>query len=251
VLAGAGFIVALPEHKGDNYHDERLIGPESWKRRPMEVSRAIDALAHDPRFAPLLDLDRVGMYGMSAGGHTALTLAGGRWSPARLRAHCEKYIAIDFQACAGLTTRLTGGIFDGIKKLFAVQIIRSKLRDSAWYSYTDTRIAAIVAGVPFAADFDPASLAAPGVPLAIISARRDQWLVPRFHSDAILRACQGHCVRLWDFARGGHGALLSPLPPHLEGLIGDLLNDPGGFDRAETRGVYNKIALFFSKHLLN
>ena len=45
------------------------------------ASRAIDVVSHDARFAPLLALDRVGMYGMSAGGHTALSLAGGRWSP--------------------------------------------------------------------------------------------------------------------------------------------------------------------------
>jgi len=61
------------------------VGPDSWKRRPAEVSRAIDAVGQDARFAPLLALDKVGMYGMSAGGHTALSLAGGRWSPAAIQ----------------------------------------------------------------------------------------------------------------------------------------------------------------------
>lgn len=248
MLAGAGFIVAMPEHKGDNYKDASLVGPESWKRRPAEVSRAIDAVAQDPRFARLLDLAKVGMYGMSAGGHTALSLAGGRWSPAHLKEHCDTYIAIDFQGCVGLTTQLDGNLLDGPKKFIARMVIDARLGDTAWYTHTDARIAAIVAGVPFAADFDPASLTQPGVPLAIVSARRDKWLIPRFHSDAVLLACKG-CERLWDYARGGHGALLSPLPP-ADGLLGRLINDPSGFERAETRAVYNKIVTFFTNRLL-
>ena len=52
-LVDAGFVVAMPQHRGDNYRDDRDPGPDSWTLRPQEVSRAIDAVAHDPRFAPL------------------------------------------------------------------------------------------------------------------------------------------------------------------------------------------------------
>lgn len=85
-MVAAGFVVALPEHAGDNSKDPSTPGPESWKRRPAEVSRAIDAVAQDNRLAPLLTLDKVGVFGGSAGGHTALTLAGGAWSPASVSA---------------------------------------------------------------------------------------------------------------------------------------------------------------------
>ena len=122
-LVNAGFVVAMPEHRGDNYKDATDRGPESWKQRPAEVSRAIDATARDPRFAPLLALDKVGMYGMSAGGHTALSLAGGRWSPALFRQHCEAHIADDFPSCVGLITRLNGGILDGLKMKVALGVI--------------------------------------------------------------------------------------------------------------------------------
>ncbi|MGH2359896.1 MAG: alpha/beta hydrolase family protein, partial [bacterium] len=84
-LVDDGFVVAMPEHRGDNFKDHSTPGPESWRRRPAEVSRAIDAVGADPRFKALLSLDRVGVYGMSAGGHTALSLAGGRWSPAHFK----------------------------------------------------------------------------------------------------------------------------------------------------------------------
>ena len=103
-LVEDGFVVAMPEHRGDNYRDPSTPGPKSWARRPAEVSRAIDVVGQDARFQPLLALDKVGMYGMSAGGHTALSLAGGRWSPALLRRHCEAHLAEDFQSCVGLTT---------------------------------------------------------------------------------------------------------------------------------------------------
>ena len=85
----------MPEHAGDNWHDMGKIGPPSWKLRPLEVSRAIDAVGRDARFAALLDLNRVG--------------------------------------------------------------------DAQWHGHTDPRIQAAVAGVPFAADFDLATLAAPRI----------------------------------------------------------------------------------------
>src|ERR1700675_2665848 len=31
VLVDGGFVVALPEHAGDNYKDMSKVGPESWK----------------------------------------------------------------------------------------------------------------------------------------------------------------------------------------------------------------------------
>jgi predicted dienelactone hydrolase len=250
-LVDAGFVVALPEHFADNYKDDSEPGPRSWKRRPLEVSRSIDTMAADPRFQPLLKLDKVGMYGMSAGGHTALTLAGGRWSPSQLRLHCTANMAEDFQACAGPSMRLTGGILDGIKMAIVRRINEAKLADAAWYHHTDARITAVVAGVPFAADFDAASLASPSVHLGIISARLDKWLAPKYHSDAIVKACTG-CERVADIEQGGHGALLSPLLPNRSGVLSDLIADPSAFDRAnEVPQVNRKIADFFIRHLLN
>ena len=249
-LVEAGFVVAMPEHFADNYKDDSAPGPESWKRRPAEVSRAIEAIGQDARFAPLLTLDKVGMFGMSAGGHTALTLAGGRWSPAQLKQHCETYIAEDFQTCAGLGAQLTGGIFDGLKIRITRWVKSVRLTDSTWYAHTDPRIAAIVAGVPFAVDFDAASLAAPRVPLGIVSAKEDKWLIPRFHSERILHTCSP-CERVADLESAGHGALLSPLPPVRSGLLADLINDPPGFDRVRVVPEVNqKIVAFFRKYLL-
>lgn len=248
-LVEAGFVVALPSHRGDNYLDDRSPGPESWAQRPAEVSAAIDAVAADPRFAPLLDLERVGAYGMSAGGHTALSLAGGRWSPASFAKHCDEHLAEDFQTCVGLITRLTGGWADGLKQWAARTVIRHRFDDPAPHAHHDPRIAAAVAGVPLAADFDMQSLAQPRIPLGLVTAAQDRWLIPRFHSDRVLAACAS-CERVADLPTGGHGALLSPLPPGFTGLTADLLNDPPGFDRSVLPEVDRKITAFFVRHLL-
>ena len=249
-LVAAGFIAAIPEHSGDNWHDHSKLGPQSWKLRPLEVSRAIDTLTQDPRFAPLVDAQRVGVWGMSAGGHTALTLAGGRWSPARLLAHCEAHLAEDFSACTGAATSLNGNGWDGIKKAVAMPLIRWHLRDGeALHGHTDARIQAIVAGVPFAADFDFATLAKPVVPLGLIQAGNDHWLVPKFHSAAVIEACKT-CEVLANLPTAGHGALLAPLPTDTPPRIARLLADPPGFNRAELPVLYGRISRFFQAHLL-
>jgi predicted dienelactone hydrolase len=247
-LVEAGFVVAMPQHRGDNHLDDRHPGPESWVQRPGEVSRAIDAVGRDARFAPSLDLNHIGMYGMSAGGHTALSLAGGRWSATGFRQHCEAHLAEDFQTCVGLITHLTGGMLDGLKKWGALAVHRIKFENATPQVHTDSRITAIVAAVPLAADFDMASLATPRVPLALVTAQQDRWLIPKFHSDRVLASCPP-CVHLADLPTGGHGAYLSPLPPGFTGLVGHLLNDPPGFDRSVTAEVDKKIVAFFVQRL--
>jgi predicted dienelactone hydrolase len=250
-FAEAGYVVAMPQHFRDNSNDPSKPGPESWKIRPDEVSRAIDAVAQDPRFASQIAFDKVGMYGMSAGGHTALSMAGGRWSPAKFRDHCAAHIAEDFPTCVGLATRLRGDAMDEVKKSVALGIIRNRFDDETWYTHDDPRIKAVVAGVPAAADFDASSLAHPRVPLGFVLARGDKWLAPRFHGDAIVKACSG-CEVIADLPTAGHGALLSPPPPmQVMGEIEqDLLGDPPGFDRSLMPEVDRKIVAFFTRHLL-
>ena len=250
-LVDAGFVVAMPLHKGDNWRDHRTGNFDSPKRRPLEVSRAIDAVARDARFAPLLQLDKVGVYGMSAGGFTALTLAGGRWSAQQFIKHCDAHLAEDFQFCTGVFTKLSGGWLDGFKKWFARHEIHRRFDDDhAVYAHTDPRVAAVVAAVPAAAAIDLASLAKPVVPLGLVTMGQDRWLVPAFHGEAVLAACTP-CQRVAHLDTGGHGAMLAPLPPELGGVLGEMLNDPPGFDRGALPEVDRRIAAFFSDKLAN
>jgi predicted dienelactone hydrolase len=249
-LVEAGFVVAAPSHVGDRFGDVGDRGPVAWARRPRELSQAVDRLAAEPLWAARLRLDRVGVWGMSAGGHTALSMAGGRWSPQRLLAHCRVNLTRDFHACAGLASELTGGWLDQIKQWAALGRLRWHFGGpEKVHEHRDPRIAAVVATVPAAADFDASSLANPPVALALVGAAQDRWLRPEFHSERILARCLPRCERLADLLQGGHGALLNPLPAGISGLEGKMLNDPPGFDRRDLVDLDQKTVAFFVRHL--
>ena len=250
-LVQRGFTVAIPLHHGDNYLDPSEPGPVSWRKRPREISQAIDLLASHPFFAGRLALDAVGVFGGSAGGHTALSLAGGQWSDDRFRAHCERNIEQDFSSCVGFFTLLKGNALDAPKIWAARRVIDWRFSDATVQRYVDPRITAAVAMVPFAADFIPESLERPATRLGLVIARKDVNQVPRFHAEAILKACAPRCELVMDLPEGGHGAMLSPLPPLDPGSIGEhLLSDPPAFDRRQAIADLNaRVADFFVRHL--
>ena len=221
-------------------------------RRPIEVSRAIDSVASHGKLGPLLKLDRVGIIGGSAGGHTALTLAGGRWSHSRFRDHCLQHIEQDFSSCVGFITLQRGDGLDGIKTWAAKLVIRLRFSDATPQGHIDPRIGAAVAMVPFAADFDPESLRQPRVALGLVIADKDVNQVPRFHVEAVRAACEPRCEVLQRLADAGHGAMLSPMPPlHAGSVAKTLLGDPPAFDRAALIPQLNAdIAAFFVRHLV-
>jgi predicted dienelactone hydrolase len=250
-LVRRGFTVAIPLHQGDNYLDPSEPGPPSWRKRPQEISNAIDAVSSHALLAKHLTFDSVGIFGGSAGGHTALSLAGGQWSDQRFKAHCESYIEQDFSSCVGFTTLLKGNWLDGLKIWFAKRIIASRFTDETVQHYQDPRIKAAVAMVPFAADFIPESLSQPRVTLGLVTAEKDINQIPRFHVEAVRKACAANCELVLDLPDGGHGAMLSPMPPLEPDRIGSyLLGDPPSFDRARRIPELNdRIADFFIRNL--
>lgn len=252
VLVQRGFTVALPQHEGDNYLDSSEPGPPSWRKRPKEVAKAIDAVAGYTPLATYLSFDSVGVFGGSAGGHAALSLAGGQWSDQRFKTHCENNIEHDFSSCVGFTTLLYGNWLDGLKIWIAKTIIAWRFSDDTIHQDSDPRIKAVVAMVPFAADFVPESLAKPRTALGLVIAAKDVNQIPRFHVEAILKACTPNCEVVMNLPEAGHGAMLSPMPPLTEGSVGSyLLGDPPLFDRAHTIPELNdRIAEFFIRHLI-
>lgn len=251
-LVEAGYVVAMPEHRGDNWRDHRRVGPPSWKIRPLEVSEAIDRVGADSRFAPLFDAQQVGVYGMSAGGLTALTLAGGRWSPARFAQHCDQHGEEDAVACTGGLVHRNG--WDALKITLARWYVNLRYgQDAETQSHTDARVQAVVAAVPMAAPFDLDSFRQPtqAAALGLVEARRDEWLVPRFHIDRVREACGPRCELVADLPEGGHGAVLSPWSNERAAEVDRYLMDPPGFNRAtEVPAIFDKIVTFFNRHLL-
>ncbi|WP_437758111.1 alpha/beta hydrolase family protein [Sorangium sp. So ce1389] len=78
-LARSGYLVAMPEHPGDNRHDQSLSETvENLENRPRHVRLTIDALFSDAEIGPHLQRDNVALLGHSMGGYTALAVAGGQ-----------------------------------------------------------------------------------------------------------------------------------------------------------------------------
>ena len=96
-----------------------------------------------------------------------------------------------------------------------------------------------------------ATLATPSIALGLVTAGMDVNQVPRFHSDAVLAACQDRCTHVAHLPDASHGAMLSPMPPlHLLSDVQTaLLGDPPGFDRKVLPEVDARIVAFFAQHL--
>lgn len=260
-LARAGFVVAQPQHAGDNHADMSKAGPASWDTRPLEISKVIDALAASPDWKPLLQLDKVGVHGMSAGGGTALVMAGARWSVLDMARHCAKHADEDAGFCFN-------GAADPVaraerKTAFerAVSAAEAHLPASVTALHggregpdprPDPRVAAVSAAVPVAAIFTRESLAAIGIPVATVGASRDQNLLPAFHSQRVLQDC-GACVALDELHGAGHFDLLAPWPADIAQRVGATQARGGfpepGFDPALRQAAFDKIAAFFDRTL--
>ena len=84
-LVRHGYVVALPEHYGNNRnHNDLADSDENLVYRPGHVRLAIDAIAADAQFSGQVQTDNSAIIGHSMGGYTALAVAGGRpWTQQR------------------------------------------------------------------------------------------------------------------------------------------------------------------------
>lgn len=264
-LARAGFVVAQPLHPGDNYLDASRAGPSAWQTRPQDVTRVIDALAKHPRWQPLLLLDKVGVHGMSAGGATALSLAGAQWRVLDLVRHCQAQAEADAGFC-----------FNGLPDATAraarkAQYERSRSLPEAYFPAEltalhggrspagvadelrpDPRVAAVTVAVPVAAMFTTNSLARLRVPVGMVAADHDTMLLPAFHSSRLLRDCPA-CTLLAELRGAAHMDLVSPWPASVARSSAaqqyqGALPAPG-FDARQRDAAFAGIAAFYQREL--
>ena len=88
-LADAGFVVAAPVHTGDNFADQSAVGSPNWfVGRARDVTMVIDYMVQSWPAHSQVDANRIGLFGFSAGGTTALIAVGGELDLAGLSARC-------------------------------------------------------------------------------------------------------------------------------------------------------------------
>ncbi|WP_396433204.1 alpha/beta hydrolase family protein [Limnohabitans sp.] len=268
-LARAGFVVAQPEHRGDNWQDFSKAGPKSWKTRPQDVIETIDAVARDPALAALVDTRRVGVHGMSAGGVTGLVLAGAQWRLLDLAMHCAQNLDEDIGFCLNGLVGKTGGQLLRKTQFFMARVLtESNAPDNLKVVYggkssaqatgqghdprPDPRVSAVSLAVPVGVIFTPESLARIRIPVALSTSGDDGVLLPRFHSQHVLKHCTS-CTNLSDHPQAGHFDWLSPWPVSLAQTVaatqmrGGLPNP--AFTDADRQKAFDQIALFFKQKL--
>ena len=259
-----GFVVAQPLHRGDNFKDVSRAGPQAFESRPNEVRQTIDALAASPVWGPRLQLDRVGVHGMSAGGVTALSLAGAQWRLLDLIRHCNSHVEDEAFCFNGALTpeqraerearfaraRFVPSFFlpEEVKALHGGRVPTPQKPDPR----PDTRIAAVTLAVPVAAPFTPESLARIPIPVGVVRAQQDQVLLPQWHTDHVLRYA-GSSELLADLPGAGHFDVLWPWPESVARqtaalqLRGGLPNPV--FEARLRNEAHAKISRFYLQHL--
>ena len=193
-LARAGFVVALPEHPGDNRDDNRLSGTAAnLENRPRHLRLVIDGLFADPGLGPWLRPGEVGLIGHSLGGYTALALAGGR--PACFAAEAE----------------------DGRPRAIPIA--------------PDPRVKALVLLAPATVWFmAPGALSGVTAPILMLTGEKDVQ-TPPLHAAIVTGGVAGQ-IHHRVVTGAGHFAFLSPFPPEMTRAGFAPSQDPEGFDRA-------------------
>ena len=166
-LARKGFVVVAVLHPGDNYKDHSRLGTLSnLYGRPMQISAAITATLADPRLSAYVRGDQVGVIGYSAGGETALILAGAQPDLERLRSYCQER-PDDRDAC---TTQ--GELIADRDDLVPI---------------ADPRVGALLLMAPLSLMFGRQTLADVHVPVLLYSGDKDQLVDPDKNADALAR----------------------------------------------------------------
>jgi predicted dienelactone hydrolase len=234
-LANAGFVVAAVSHTGDTYDDQsRAVFVMD---RPQHIHRLLDyMLAEWPDHARI-DASRVGMFGFSAGGFTALVVVGGvpdlGLTEAHARAHPDYYDAQLLKRSASAETSAR---------------LRSNLPASTWVH--DARIkAAVVAAPALGYTFGREGLKDITVPIQLWRAADDHILPNPDYAEAVRIALPSppeyHVVENAD-----HFDFLAPCTDLLRQFAPAICVSRPGFDRTAFHQTFNdEVVRFFEQTL--
>lgn len=237
-LADTGFVVASVMHPGNNYRDNSYVRlGKNLSSRPHHVSRTIDYMLTTWRAHQQIDPARIGVFGFSAGGFTALVVAGGRPDFNHTAEHCR--VKPDAWDCNYL--RKNGA-----------PINRVPMPANA----VDARVkAAVVAAPAVGYNFEPNGLANVRIPIQLWNAQND--MVVEDSAEIIRRLLptppEYHLV-----PNAGHFVFMRACDWKMRSIItvmhwfgtSDICADEKGFDRARFRDEFNRsVVQFFSTKL--
>jgi predicted dienelactone hydrolase len=222
-LAEAGFVAAAVTHTGDNYRDQSAI--ERVENRSRHVTALADYMLMLWPHHDLLDPARIGMFGFSAGGFTALVAIGGVPDMTRVAPYCTEHP--EEWACR--------------------KVKGTRVPQEPGAFVHDPRIAAAVIAAPaIGYTFTPEGLANIRAPVQLWRGDSDEILPHPRHAqnvyDGLPTKPEYHVV-----PNAGHFAFLAPCTPALERVVPEICRDPEGFDRAAFHREFNAAVVDFFK----
>ena len=230
-LARAGFVAAAVEHPRDNHRDESGFGTDlQLIGRAHHIVALIDTLLADKKFGPIIDRNRIGMVGHSAGGYTALVVAGARPDFGLAAAYRQAVPDDPYRARAE-----AAGAF---RRKPDLQLV------------ADPRVRAIVLMAPaLGYMFDAAGLAGVKVPVRMLRPSNDELLPHPWHAEHIAR----HLANRPDYSvldGAGHFVFLAPCSPSFTAMARQICTDPPGIDRTAVHDRLNAdMIAFFGRSL--
>lgn len=230
-LAKQGFIVVAVVHPGDNSQDQSRLGTLSnLYGRPLQLSAAITAAEQDPLLHANLDSSRIGVIGYSAGGESALILAGAHPQLERLREYCAAH-PTDMDAC---TTH--GELIPDRDDLQEV---------------SDPRVSALLLMAPLGLMFGREQLE--DVQAAVLMyAGDDDDLLPRAYNAGALAEELPNTPDYRLVAGAGHFIFMAPCLEQQQRDMPQLCTDAKGVNRVTIHKRINHLAAhFFANNLRN
>lgn len=221
-LARRGFVVASLLHPGDNFRDRSMSADVRYFfERPRQVSQLLDQLLAHPRWQPLIDAQRIGVIGHSAGGYTAAALVGGVPEARRMAQHCAG--VTDDPACVFRDPKV--GVADP-----GGEPLQLPASATAAGEVRDPRIRAAMLMAPLGQPVAPGTLSRSTARILLIAAEHDEVLPHRYHYEHLRRQLPaGSGARIAEGA--GHYAFIVPTDPGWKDRLGPVPTDPPGFDR--------------------
>jgi len=223
-LARQGFVVAAIEHPGDNFRDLSGQGSDRvYAGRSVQLSALLDQLQALPQLAELIDLDRIGVLGFSAGGYTALVMAGAMPEFDRLAGFCSSQPGSVLCAGSGQIRRSTPPI----------------------QPLLDSRISAAFVIAPIgSALFSPEALRQVPVPVYLYHSAADSQLPQAEHGQYVrkhLSTLKGHT----ELEKADHFVFIAPCSDRLAASAPAICNDAPGVDRQAIHQQLNQDAVAF------
>ena len=224
-LADAGFVVASLDHRGDTTLDKSLFHDLSiYRQRPLDVKRVIDYLIGASPLATTIDPNRIGIYGFSRGGYTALVAIG-----------ADPDFALGLPLCAGRTDK----VCDQIR---AQEYPKEPLTH-------DRRIKAAVVADPVSIFFTAEGLAGITIPVQLWGSEKGGGGVEPKTVESVNTTLKApHTFMKVEHTQ--HHSFLTVCPLECIEKLPDICKEPFGLDRAQFHEQFNDaLTKFFRAYL--